>query len=33
LLPARLLIAKRQTAPKMIRIRPRAAASFTEPPM
>jgi hypothetical protein len=33
LLPASRLIAKRQTAPSLIRIRPRAAASFTEPPI
>jgi hypothetical protein len=33
LVPATLLIAKRQTAPRMIRMRPKAAASFAEPPM
>ena len=33
LVPVILLMAKRQVAPRTIRMRPRAAASFTEPPM
>jgi hypothetical protein len=33
LVPASLLMAKRQTAPRTIKIRPSAAASFTEPPI